>query len=80
MNKNLLELIKLYMSVQDYRKVAEMSGYSYSTICNIVTCRTEIRPSTEIVVEKFKELLKQKVKAGLIKVKIEFEDFEYKIT
>ena len=60
---------KDFLTVEDYKKVAEDTGYSLSTVCNILARTTSINKRNEIVVKGLHKLTVRKMQETQKKIK-----------
>lgn len=74
-------IYKKYLDTRGYEEVARRSGYSFSTVNNILNKRVPVNPKTEIVVRTFNQLVLERVtrmaeELGMFKQKIEQDEPE----
>lgn len=58
-----------YLRTTDYERVAEKSGYSFSTVNNILNQRTKVNERTQEVVDAFNEICREALRQELELIK-----------
>lgn len=62
LSKEKKELFTKFLTTRDYEKVAEASGYSFSSVNNILNGRTQITADNMTVVSEFNRICLERVR------------------
>lgn len=61
-NNRQRDFYKRFLNVEDYHEVAKISGFSLSTVSNILNQRTQVGEANEDVIKAFNIVLAKKIK------------------
>ena len=59
------KVFKKFLSTEDYKEVAKISGFSLSTVCNVLNRNTQIHKRSEVIVKALNRVTKKRIKETL---------------